>query len=135
MNYVIAQKMTLKKLAKSPFIMREEGLGIRSAVQDLFDKQGLEIQERMTLEMNEAMKHCVSADLGIAVVSRYSLYLGSNFGSVKEIDMEGFPIEKEWHIFYPKGKELSLIVRSFLGFLQEKGTEFINIHGHDSQKS
>ncbi len=128
------KKVTLKKLAKYPFIMREEGSGIRSAVQDLFDKQGLEIQERMTLETNEAIKHCVSADLGIAVVSRHSLYLGGDFGSVKEIDVEGFPIEKEWHIVYPKGKELSLIARSFLDFLQEKGTEFINIHGHESQK-
>jgi len=128
------QKVSLQRLAEEPFIMREEGSGIRSAVQDLFNKQGLDIQERMTLETNEAIKHCVSADLGIAVVSRHSLYLGGDFGSIKEIDVEGFPIHKQWHIVYPKGKELSLIAKSFLDFLQEMGPAFINIHGHDSQK-
>ncbi|WP_040727300.1 LysR family transcriptional regulator [Thiomicrorhabdus sp. Kp2] len=126
---LVGKKVSLKKLTKYPFIMREEGSGIRSAVETVFAKQGLEIEERMTLETNEAIKHCVAADLGVAVVSGHSLYLGDEFSPIAKLDVEGFPIEKQWHIVYPKGKELSLIAKAFLEFLQDKGVKYINIHG------
>ena len=32
------------------------------------------------------------------------------------LDVEGFPILRHWYIVYPKGKELSLVARTFLEF-------------------
>lgn len=124
------KKVSLKKIAKHPFIMREEGSGIRAAVETVFENQGLELDERLTLETNEAIKYCVVADLGVAVVSRYSLYLGGREESLVELEVEDFPIQKHWHIVYPKGKELSLIARAFLDFLKERGTEHLDISMH-----
>jgi len=124
---LVGKKVTLKRLTKEPFIMREEGSGIRSTVEELFSENNLQINERMIMDTNEAIKHCVVGDLGVAVVSRLSLYLEGANGPIKELDVEGFPINKEWNIVYPRGKELSLLSKEFLAFLQEKGTEYINI--------
>jgi hypothetical protein len=32
------------------------------------------------------------------------------------LDVEQFPIHRQWYIVYPKGKELSLVARTFLDF-------------------
>lgn len=132
---LVGQKVSLKKLAKQPFLMREEGSGIRSAVEDVFAEKGLKVNERMTLETNEAIKHCVVGDLGVAVVSRHALYLEDMHGPIAELDVEGFPINKQWNIVYPKGKELSLLAKEFLNFLQERGNKYIQLEGKDSVES
>lgn len=128
-NPLVGQKISLKRLTKEPFIMREEGSGIRSAVEEVFANNNLTINERMVMETNEAIKHCVVGDLGVAVVSRHALYLEGGSGPISELDVEGFPINKEWNIVYPKGKDLSLIAQEFLSFLKDRGTRYLQLNG------
>ena len=120
------KNITLKRLAKEYFLMREDGSGIRSALEDVFKEQGLEINERLTLETNEAIKHCVAGDLGVACISEHSLSLDHSSLPIVKLDVENFPIHKQWNIVYPAGKELSILAKEFLGYLQEQGEKFIN---------
>lgn len=124
---LVGQKVTLEQLADQFFIMREEGSGIRSAVMDAFSKKGLEVNERLTMQTNEAIKHCVVGDLGVACVSEHTLYLEDKNGPLVELDVEGFPIKKSWNIVYPSGKELSLIANEFLDFLKAREDEYLNL--------
>ncbi len=124
---LVGKKVSLERLAEEPFIMREEGSGIRSAVENAFEAKGLTVKERLVMSTNEAIKHCVVGDLGVACVSRHTLYLERDRGPIVELDVEGFPIQKSWNIVYPAGKELSVIAEEFFEFLKEKGTEFIKI--------
>ncbi|MDG4812000.1 LysR substrate-binding domain-containing protein [Hydrogenovibrio sp. 3SP14C1] len=127
-NHPLAgKKVTLKRLSKEPFIMREQGSGIRQAVEKLFTDKGLKVNERLTMTTNEAIKHCVVGELGVACVSKHALSLSKSKGPIVELDVEGFPVEKQWNIVYPAGKELSLLAQEFLEFLQEKGTEFVRL--------
>jgi DNA-binding transcriptional LysR family regulator len=121
------KKVTLKRLAKEQFLLREDGSGIRSALQSLFKERGLELNERLTLETNEAIKHCVAGDLGVACVSEHGLKLDSPTMPIVKLDVEGFPINKQWNIVYPAGKELSVIAQEFLEYLQEYGLDFIDL--------
>ncbi|WP_428086693.1 LysR substrate-binding domain-containing protein [Candidatus Thioglobus sp.] len=126
-NELAGQKVTLKKLAKQPFLMREEGSGTRSTVEKIFAKKGLKINERMTLDTNEAINHCVIGGLGVAVVSKHTLhFIGSN-SPIIELDVEEFPVNRQWNIVYHKGKELSLLTQEFLTFLQDKSNEYIKL--------
>ncbi|HBQ45073.1 MAG TPA: LysR family transcriptional regulator [Thiomicrospira sp.] len=122
-NALVGKKVSLKRLTKEPFVMREEGSGIRSTVELLFSDNNLAINERMVVDTNEAMKHCVEGDLGVAVISRLTLNQEGNNSLIKELDVEGFPIIKQWNIVYLKGKELSLLAKEFLSFIIEKGIE------------
>lgn len=122
-NALVGKKVSLKRLTKEPFVMREEGSGIRSTVELLFSDNNLAINERMVVDTNDAMKHCVEGDLGVAVISRLTLNQEGNNSLIKELDVEGFPIIKQWNIVYLKGKELSLLAKEFLSFIIEKGIE------------
>lgn len=120
------KRVSLKELAEQPFLMREEGSGIRSAVEDIFAEHGLQVQGRLTLETNEAIQQCVIGDLGVACVSENALKLYGSGAPIVKLDVEGFPIEKQWNIVYPRGKELSLLAKEFLSFLQQTGTDYID---------
>ena len=121
------KNISLKRVAKEPILMREAGSGIRMAVEERFAEQGLPINERMTLESNEAIKHAVVGDLGISVVSQHALFLESEGGPLAVLDVEGFPLQKEWNIVYPKTKSLSIVAQAFLNFLQDKGARYIHL--------
>lgn len=124
---LVGKKVTLEELAKEPFILREEGSGIRSAVESVFSEHGLSINERLTMETNEAIKHCVIGDLGVACVSQLALSKEERLnGPIVELDVEGFPVQKQWNIVYPKGKELSVLATEFLEFLKTCGEEYVH---------
>ncbi|BCN94364.1 LysR family transcriptional regulator [Thiomicrorhabdus immobilis] len=124
---LVGQKVSLKRLAKEPFLMREEGSGIRLAVEKRFANQDLKVNQRLVLDSNEAIKQCVNAELGVACVSKHALQLHSNDSPFAILDVEGFPIEKQWNIVYPKNKQLSVIANEFLSFLLDKGMDFIKL--------
>jgi DNA-binding transcriptional LysR family regulator len=70
----------------------------------------------MELGSNEGIKHAIAAGLGLSVLSLHTLTLEGTDGPVAILDVEGFPILRNWYIVYPKGKELSLVARTFLEF-------------------
>ncbi len=114
----------LARIAEEPILMREFGSGIRSAVEERFNEQHLRINERLTLESTETIKHAVFGGLGISVVPKHSLYLEGVEGPLAILDVQGFPLEKELNIVYPSGKSMSILASKFLDFLLEKGAEY-----------
>jgi len=128
-NALVGKKVSLKRLAKEPFIMREEGSGIRMAVENAFVEKNLVVNERLTLHTNEAIKHCVVGELGVSCVSKHALFLDDPQGPLAILDVESFPIKKEWNIVYPAGKELSLLAEEFLTFLNKEGKNYIQLDG------
>jgi len=110
------KKISLEEIAKQPFIIREPGSGIRDATFKAFDAKGLRPIVRMELGSNEAIKHAIAGGLGLSVLSLHTLSLEGADGAVAILDVEGFPILRNWYIVYPKGKELSLVAQTFLDF-------------------
>jgi DNA-binding transcriptional LysR family regulator len=111
------KNISLAELIEQPFIMREPGSGIRDATLRLFAGEGLRPQVRMELGSNEAIKSAVVAGLGVSVLSLHTLALEGPDGPVAILDVEQFPIHRQWYIVHPKGKELSLVARTFLEFV------------------
>ncbi|KPJ91664.1 MAG: LysR family transcriptional regulator [Gammaproteobacteria bacterium SG8_15] len=110
------KNIPLSRIAEEPFILREPGSGIRDATLRRFQQHGLQPKVRMELGSNEAIKHAVVGGLGISVLSLHTLSLEGPNGPVAILDVEGFPIMRQWHLVYPKGKELSLVANAFLEF-------------------
>jgi len=111
------KNVPLEEIAKEPFIIREPGSGIRDATFKAFDVKKLRPNIRMELGSNEAIKHAVVGGLGLSVLSLHTLSLEGADGPVAILDVEGFPILRNWFIVYPKGKELSLVAQTFLDFV------------------
>jgi DNA-binding transcriptional LysR family regulator len=115
------KSIPLKRIAEEPFILREPGSGIRDATLRVFEAAGLRPTVRMELGSNEAIKHAVVGGLGISVLSLHTLALEGVEGPVAVLDVQGFPILRQWYLVYPKGKELSLVARTFLDFAVQHG--------------
>ncbi len=111
------KNIPLSALANEPFLMREAGSGSREAALRVFEEAGIRPKIRMALGSNEAIKRAVAGGLGIAVTSLYLLYAEGLAGSVVVLDVERFPLMRQWHIVYPIGKELSIVARTFLHFV------------------
>ena len=110
------KNVSLKEISQEPFIMREPGSGTRDAVLRVFNAHGYRPHVRMELGSNEAIKFAVVGGLGLSVLSLHTLMLEGTDGAVAILDVKDFPIIREWYIVYPRGKELSLVARTFLDF-------------------
>ena len=115
------KRFSLKELAEYPFIQRETGSGIRQAIETLSKSKGVKPNVRMVLSNNEAIKHALIGQLGISVLSLHTILLEGVKGPLALLNVEGFPIQRKWHLVYRKGKELSVVAKSFIEFLQEEG--------------
>ena len=110
------KNVSLEEVSREPFIMREPGSGTRDATLRLFKAHGCRPRVRMELGSNEAIKHAVVGGLGLSVLSLHTLLMEGTEGPVAIINVKDFPIMRQWFIVYPRGKELSLVARTFLDF-------------------
>lgn len=109
-----------QRLTEEPFLMREPGSGTRLATEKFFAERGLKLKVRMELGSNEAIKQAVAGGLGIAVLSAHTLALERSADDLVMLDVKGFPIRRHWYLAYSKDKQLSVVARVFLEFLQKE---------------
>ncbi|MDD3759334.1 MAG: LysR family transcriptional regulator [Acidithiobacillus sp.] len=113
----------LADLANEPFLFREPGSGTRKATMRVFEQEDFHPHVRMELGSNEAIKHAIIGHLGIAALSLHSLSLEGTQGPVRVLDVQGFPILRQWYLVYPKERPLSLAAQAFLQFARQKEGE------------
>lgn len=114
-------QISLKQLAEYPFILREPGSGIRQAIETISKSKGVKPNVRMVLSNNEAIKHALIGQLGISALSLHTILLEGAKGPLALLNVEGFPLHRKWHLVYRKGRELSVVAKSFIEFLQKEG--------------
>jgi DNA-binding transcriptional LysR family regulator len=111
--------LTLKDLADQPFVMRETASGSRSSFEKAARKVGAKLNVAMELGSNGAIKHAVESGLGLAVLSRYACALELSSGRLFELDVQGFPIRREWNIVHLRRRRLPASVLAFIEFLKD----------------
>lgn len=126
-NHPLASEtnIPLDRLNGEPFIMREPGSGTRQAVQKLFDDRGIAVKVRLDLGSNEAIKQGIVGGLGISVLSRHVLALEGWRNKLTILDVEGFPIPRQWYAIHPSSKQQSVVAEAFLEYLLTEGKQAI----------
>jgi DNA-binding transcriptional LysR family regulator len=115
------KNIPLARLVEERFLAREPGSGTRVARTRLFAEHGLSIRPYMELGSSEAIKQAVMAGLGISVLSLHNLRLELKAGLIAVLDVEHFPMMRQWYAVHMKGKKLSATTRMFLDFLLKDG--------------
>ncbi len=113
-------KIPIKRLAGEKFVLREQGSGTRSAMEDIFKKHQVEPKIGTQLSGNESIKQAVEAGLGLALVSFHTVDLELKANRLTTLDVEHFPILKKWHIGHRSGKHLSATAQAFWDFVLEE---------------
>ncbi len=127
-NHPLARerKISLERLSKEPFIMRESGSGTRKAVQNLLEHNNIDVKVRLELGSNEAIKQAIAGGLGISVLSCHTLTPEGNTGELTILDVEGFPIERQWYVVHLGSKQLSVVASTFLDYLKAEAAVLAN---------
>jgi len=119
------KNISLQQLSEEPFILREPGSGTRTAVQKLFDEQGIKLKVKLELGSNEAIKQAIAGGLGISVLSRHTIIPESANSELTVLDVEYFPIERNWYMVYPAGKQMSVVARTYFEYLLDAAKQIV----------
>jgi DNA-binding transcriptional LysR family regulator len=116
----------LERIAEEPMIVREPGSGTRRSVQKMFDERKIPLKIKLELASNEAIKQAVAGGLGISVLSRHTLALEGAMGKLTILDVQEFPIKSHWYVIHLAGRQLSVVARTFLEYLQTDGKKLVD---------
>jgi DNA-binding transcriptional LysR family regulator len=103
----------IAKVANEKFVVREPGSGTRAAIERFFAEHGHTFSSTLEMGSNESIKHSVIAGLGLGVVSLHSIRLELQAHVLVLLDVEGFPLQRHWHIVTREGKSLSPAAQAF----------------------
>jgi len=108
-----------QRLATEPFILREPGSGTRLTSEKFFASHGITLKNRLEVGSNEAIKQTVAGGLGLAVLSVHTVVAELALGELVQLDVRGFPLIRQWHVVYPRGKRLSAAALAFKDWMFE----------------
>ncbi|TYO94546.1 DNA-binding transcriptional LysR family regulator [Desulfallas thermosapovorans DSM 6562] len=101
------------KLKSVPFIFREEGSGTRLAVEKALQKLDFKPEHIITLGSTQAIKEAVEANLGVSMLSKWTLRKELKLGSIKPIRCCN-PITRGFYLLQHKEKFQSRATAEFV---------------------
>jgi LysR family transcriptional regulator, low CO2-responsive transcriptional regulator len=111
------ENVPIGELGREHFLLREPGSGTRAALESVFQEAGVALQVSMQVGNNSAIKQGVAAGLGIALISRVALDMELETNRLKILNVEGFPVVRQWRLVHVREKHLSATARAFKSFL------------------
>ncbi len=117
-----------KDLSELPMIFREKGSATRGAMENYLEKLGVEVQSRLELVSNEAVKQAVIANLGYSIMPRIGMRTELEIGKLINIPAKGLPIKTHWNLIYNESKILSPACNALLDHIAQHKDEIIKTH-------
>src|SRR5215469_3258451 len=122
------ERVPIEELGREHFLLREPGSGTRAALEGAFQEAGVPLQVSMQVGNNSAIKQGVAAGLGVALISRVALDMELETNRLVMLDIEGFPIMRQWRLVHLKDKNLSATARAFKNFLLQHTNHLAHLH-------
>jgi LysR family transcriptional regulator, low CO2-responsive transcriptional regulator len=114
------KKIPLTRLQQERFISREKGSGTRITTDDFLAARDIQLNIKMELSNNEAIKWSVAGGMGLAVLSQHALLLEPMGDKLAVLNVQGFPIHAAWYVVTPAGKQLSVLAQTFFDYLKQE---------------
>lgn len=112
--------LRLRDLQPETFLLREKDSGTRLDTEHHFEHLGVPLRASLELGSIEAIKEGVAADLGVAVLPWDAVSFEISSGDLITLDVEGFPLERHWHLVHLRGRRLSLAAQAFRELLLQR---------------
>ena len=116
--------ISLEDLATQPFILREEGSGSRTVMNEELMRHGFNpaaLSPVAEIDSSEAVRQAVKAGLGIAILSSLAVAEDLEKGSLVQVPIEGVDIRRPFYLVQRKNRQLSPLAQAFLEHLRSSG--------------
>jgi len=119
------RRVPLASIAREPLLTREPGSATRLAMDQAFAEGGVVPNVEMEIASNETLKQAVAAGLGIGFLSAHAVLNEVERGTLAVVDVQGFPVMRQWYVVRLGARRLPRIAQAFERFLLERGAGLI----------
>jgi DNA-binding transcriptional LysR family regulator len=105
----IPRTISLQKLIKLPFLIRESGSGTRKSMEEFGLTNGLvadQLNIVAVLGSNTAIIEAIKTNLGVSILSRVSICDELENGRIREIKVKGLTMKRMFHVITLKNRTL-----------------------------
>jgi LysR family transcriptional regulator, transcriptional activator of the cysJI operon len=106
-------KRTAQDLNGQAFIVREAGSGTQNIFEHSMREAGLTWKTAGVYNNNQAMKQAVSANLGLAMVSKIAVAEEVQQGKIVALEVEGISVKRKFNLVYHQQKIFTLAMQLF----------------------
>lgn len=121
------QSVTIAEVVTEPFIDREPGSGTRRALELSLRQRGLRMDRDLNVIIEagstEAVKQCVEAGAGVAILSRRAIGCEVKMGSLKALPIRDLKLTRSFYTILARDRTPSPICRAFVQFLKSHKEE------------
>lgn len=115
----------IERLLREPFVVRERGSDTWQSMQEGFGAHIDRLNIAMQIKSTETIKQAVMAGLGLGFLSAHTIAQELRTGSLKVLDVRGFPLMLHWYVVQRRHKRLPPVAQAFKDFLLNEGAALI----------
>lgn len=115
------EKIDKSELLQESFIMREEGSGTRKVIKNRLKAAGIDLSQlkiKMELGNSESIKAAVEADLGVAIVSKWTILKEKKLAILRSYSLNEINLVRYFSIIINQKRFRTKPMEEFLGFLK-----------------
>ena len=112
-------ELSIAQLAKLPLLVREAGSGTRQIIDEQLLKHLPDAEIVMAIQQSEAIKHMVSADIGLGCLSQHVIQAELTAAALVQVKVADIDLSRTWWLVWHKARHQSPIWQSFIDILIE----------------
>lgn len=120
------KRIAVQRLMREPFVVREKASDTWHSMEDGFGGDLSGINVAMEIRSTETIKQAVIAGMGVSFVSAHTVSQELRAGSLRVLDVEGFPLMLNWYVVHRRSKRLPPVAQAFKDFLLSDGPSLIS---------
>jgi DNA-binding transcriptional LysR family regulator len=113
------KSVKVKALNGQKFINFERDIPTRRALDKIFKRHRVTVEQVMQFDNIETVKRAVEIDSGVAIVPRETIGEEVATGTLAAVELEGGIYSRPLAVLYKKGKVLSPAIKKFIALLKE----------------
>ena len=112
-------ELSIEQLSTLPLLVREAGSGTRQIIDEQLLQHLPNAEVIMAIQQSEAIKHMVSADIGLGCLSQHVIEAELATGKLVQVQVAGIDLSRTWWLLWHKARHQSPIWQSFIDIIQE----------------
>ena len=120
------KNISLSSLMRQPFVVRERGSDTWNSMEEGFGGNLGNINIAMEIRSTETIKQPVIAGMGVSFLSAHTISQELTSGSLRVLDVPGFPLMLHWYVVHRRSKRLPPVAQAFKDFLLNDGATLIS---------